>query len=154
MILEDGTNYHRWEDGRSNYAWDLTALNPNKMTYKGLGKNLDDFEVFGKDLYLPINGTVARVLEHNSDNIPQLIEAIKFTTLDNGTEAHLKEKPHNLVEVTPGGPFLLRILHQKQVILHRKLYTQLVKINLINMTNEQISTGRNTSNIGFRHEIS
>ena len=121
MILEDGTNYHRWEDGRSNYAWDLTALFSNKMTYKRLGKDLEDFAVFGKDLYLPMNGTVARVLEHNSDNVPQLIKAINFTTLDNGTKAHLKEKPHNLVEVTPGGPFLLRILHQKQVKFYRNL---------------------------------
>ena len=38
-------------------------------------------------------------------------------TLDNGTEADLVEKPHNLVEITPGGPFLMRILHQKQVMI-------------------------------------
>ena len=38
-------------------------------------------------------------------------------TFDNGSEADLQEKPHNLVEITPGGPFLMRILHQKQVMI-------------------------------------
>ena len=44
-----------------------------------------------------------------------LITAIQFEELDNGNEASLDEKPNNGVEVTPGGPFLMRILHQKYV---------------------------------------
>ena len=44
-----------------------------------------------------------------------MITAIQFEELDNGNEASLDEKPNNGVEVTPGGPFLMRILHQKYV---------------------------------------
>ena len=51
----------------------------------------------------------------NPDNGPDLISAIEFEALDNGGEANLDEKPNNGVEISPGGPFLLRLLHQKQV---------------------------------------
>ena len=33
-ILTDWSTYHSWEDGRSNYAWDLASLNSNMMTYR------------------------------------------------------------------------------------------------------------------------
>ena len=115
FILEDWTRYHAWEDGRSNYAWDLSAINSELMTYSGQGQNLSEFAVFGLDLYLPLSGVVANVETNHPDNPPELNKALEFNTLDNGSEADLKEKPHNLVEITPGGPFLLRILHMQQV---------------------------------------
>ena len=34
--------------------------------------------------------------------------------MDSGTEANLEEEPHNEIAVSLGGPFLLRLLHQKQ----------------------------------------
>ena len=39
-ILTDWTKYHTWEDGRSNYAWDLSALNDYMMTYSNQGLQL------------------------------------------------------------------------------------------------------------------
>ena len=102
FILEDWTRYHAWEDGRSNYAWDLSAINSELMTYSGQGQNLSDFAVFGLDLYLPLSGTVANVETNHPDNPPELNKALEFNTLDNGSEADLEEKPHNLVEITPG----------------------------------------------------
>ena len=113
--MEDWTTYHTWEDGRSNYAWDLSAINSELMTYSGQGHNLSDFAVFGLDLYLPLSGTVASVETNHPDNHPELIKALEFMNLDNGSEANLEEKPHNKLEITPGGPFLLRILHMQQV---------------------------------------
>ena len=47
-------------------------------------------------------------------------------TFDNGSEADLQEKPHNLIEITPGGPFLMRILHQKQVDIAEIFYSTLI----------------------------
>lgn len=85
------------------------------MTYANYGQELTDYTVFARQLHLPLNGTVAKVMRSNPDNSPDLMAAIEFQALDNGNEAHLVEKPNNGVEITPGGPFLLRILHQKQV---------------------------------------
>ena len=115
-ILTDWSRYHRWEDGRSNYAWDLSALNENKMTYSNHGSNLSDFASFGLKLHLPLAaGRVVNVNKTVKDHNPDLVSAIEFEALNSGTEAHLEEKPNNCVEITPGGPFLFRMLHQKQV---------------------------------------
>ena len=92
------------------------------MTYSGKGQNLSDFAVFGLDLYLPLSGTVASVETNHPDNPPELIKALEFMTLDNGSEANLEEKPHNKLEITPGGPFLLRILHMQQVYTKQIVY--------------------------------
>ena len=55
------------------------------------------------------------IARNNCDNEPDLESAINMTEFESGTEANLTEKPHNAVEVSPGGPFLLRILHQQEV---------------------------------------
>ena len=114
-ILTDWTGYHTWEDGRSNYAWDLAALNSNMMTYQNLGQALTDFAVYGLRLHLPLDGVIHQIIRTEMDQRPDLIAAIEFEELENGSQADLEEKVNNGVEVTPGGPFLLRMLHQKHV---------------------------------------
>ena len=52
---------------------------------------------------------------NNPDNEPDFESAINMNEFESGTEANLTEKPHNALEVTPGGPFLLRVLHQQEV---------------------------------------
>ena len=44
-ILTDWSTYHTWEDGRSNYAWDLASLNTNMMTYTGYGTRCYEAEL-------------------------------------------------------------------------------------------------------------
>ena len=116
-ILESSDSYHTWEDGRGNYAWDLSAINSNMYTYSGYGSRLRDFAVFGLDVYLPLGGIVAHVASDNPDNAPDMTNAVGMGEAEDGTEVELEEKPNNGVEVTPGGPFLLRVIHQQQVIL-------------------------------------
>ena len=48
------------------------------------------------------------------DNVPDLDAAVDLSDHETGNDVRLKEKPHNAVEITPGGPFLLRMLHLKQ----------------------------------------
>ena len=72
--MEDWTRYHAWEDGRSNYAWDLSAINSSFMTYSGKGENLSDYAVFERKLYLPMSGTVVNVEKEHPDNPPDLIK--------------------------------------------------------------------------------
>ena len=62
-----------------------------------------------------MSGNVSTIIREIPDNEPQLVKAVEFEALDNGNEANLEEKPNNGIEITPGGPFLLRMLHQKQV---------------------------------------
>lgn len=107
-------SYHRWEDGRSNYAWDLAALNANMMSYSNLGKKLTDYAIFGKNAYLPMSGTVTKITRAFSDNPPDIVTAIDFEDFNNGGEADLVERPSNDVEISPGGPFVLRMMHFKQ----------------------------------------
>jgi len=109
--------YHAWEDGRSNYAWDIGALNNNMMSYENFGTRLTDFEVFGKSVILPMDGRVVTVVRSEVDNDPDINAAVEIEDHDNGSEVDLEEKPHNMVEVEIGGvgsPFLLRLLHLKQ----------------------------------------
>ena len=44
-----------------------------------------------------------------------MTNAVGMGEAEDGTEVELEEKPNNGVEVTPGGPFLLRVIHQQQV---------------------------------------
>ena len=55
FILCSWLSYHLWEDGRSNYAWDLAALGADDFfTYEaGPGYELEDYRVFGKEI-LPL----------------------------------------------------------------------------------------------------
>ena len=114
-ILTDWSTYHTWEDGRSDYGWDLSALNSNMMTYSYYGTRLTDFAVYGLDCYLPLGGKVVSVARSNPDNTPDIITAVDFGILTTGSEANLEELPNNGVEITPGGPFLLRVIHQQRV---------------------------------------
>ena len=59
-------SYHAWEDGRSNYAWDLGALNSNMLSYNHYGTQNNDFEVFGKTVILPMDGKVVTVISQVS----------------------------------------------------------------------------------------
>jgi len=110
-------SYHTWEDGRSNYAWDMGALNNQMMSYAHFGTRNTDFEVFGKSIILPMNGRVVTVVRNEIDNEPNLNAAVEIEDHENGSEVDLEEKPHNMVEIEIGGegsPFLLRLLHLKQ----------------------------------------
>ena len=44
------------------------------MTYSGKGENLSDYAVFGRKLYLPMSGIVAKVEREHPDNPPDLIK--------------------------------------------------------------------------------
>jgi len=109
--------YHTWEDGRSNYAWDLGALNSQMMSYSHFGTRNTDFEVFGKSVILPMNGRVLSAVRNEVDNDPDINAAVEIEDHENGSEVDLEEKPHNQVELEIGGvgsPFMLRLLHLKQ----------------------------------------
>ena len=56
--------YHLWEDGRGNYGWDLGALNTNMMSYSNYGTRNNDFEVFGKQVIMPMSGRVVTVIRN------------------------------------------------------------------------------------------
>ena len=128
-ILTDWSTYHTWEDGRSDYGWDLSALNSNMMTYSYYGTRLTDFAVYGLDCYLPLGGKVVSVARSNPDNTPDIITAVDFGILTTGSEANLEELPNNGVEITPGGPFLLRVIHQQRVSNINSAWLSSAKLN-------------------------
>jgi len=116
-ILEDWTTYHAWEDGRSNYAWDLAKLNNNMMTYAHFGNKLTDFEVFGSNIILPMPGKVLTSIRNEIDNLPDLTAAVELMDHEDGRDVDLEEKPQNMVELEIGGtgsPAMLRLLHMKE----------------------------------------
>ena len=154
-ISQSWGGYHQWEDGRlfyygqyfsifinlrSNYAWDLGALNSNMMSYSHYGTRNTDFEVFQKTVILPMDGKVVTVVREvyfypdcanvksshsialncqfqEIDNDPDIDAAVELADHENGSEVDLEEKPQNMVELEIGGegsPFLLRLLHLKQ----------------------------------------
>jgi len=110
-------SYHAWEDGRSNYAWDMGALNSNMLSYNNYGSENTDFEVFGKAVILPMEGRVVTLISHEVDNDPDLDAAVEMEDHNTGVDVNLEEKPQNMIEVEVGGrgsPFLLRLIHFKQ----------------------------------------
>jgi len=116
-ISQSWGGYHQWEDGRSNYAWDLGALNSDMMSYSHFGTRNTDFEVFQKTVILPMDGKVVTVVREEIDNDPDIDAAVELADHENGSEVDLEEKPQNMVELEIGGegsPFLLRLLHLKQ----------------------------------------
>jgi len=109
--------YHPWEDGRGNYAWDLGALNSNMMSYSSVGSRNSDYEVWGKQVIMPMYGRVVTVERNRVDNTPNLTKAVEWDDHLTGIEVDLEEKPQNLIEVEIGGigsPFLLRLVHMKR----------------------------------------
>ena len=79
-ISQSWGGYHQWEDGRlvwlfnlqafspsmnrSNYAWDLGALNSNMLSYSHYGTRNTDYEVFEKTVILPMDGKVVTVVRN------------------------------------------------------------------------------------------
>jgi len=116
-ISRDWSGYHAWEDGRGNYAWDIGALNSNMMSYSGVGSRNNNFEVWGKDVVLPMQGKVVTAVEKEVDNDPDMNAAVDLEDHVGGDGVDLEEKPQNLVELQVGGtnsPFLLRLIHLMQ----------------------------------------
>jgi len=116
-ISQSWGGYHQWEDGRSNYAWDLGALNSNMLSYSHYGTRNTDYEVFEKTVILPMDGKVVTVVRNEIDNDPDIDAAVELADHENGSEVDLEEKPQNIIELEIGGegsPFLLRLLHLKQ----------------------------------------
>ena len=56
------SHYSIFINFRSNYAWDLGALNSNMMSYSHYGTRNTDFEVFQKTVILPMDGKVVTVV--------------------------------------------------------------------------------------------
>jgi hypothetical protein len=76
--------YHQWEDGRGNYAWDMGALNTNMMSYENYGTRNTDFEVFGKNVVLPMKGKVVTVNRNVSEikrNTQLLLKLLRKLTM-------------------------------------------------------------------------
>ena len=63
------------------------------MTYSGHGENLSDFTVFGRKLYLPMSGTVAKVEREHPDNPPELIKG-QFLIFETATFANFLPTVH------------------------------------------------------------
>jgi len=87
------------------------------MSYSHFGTRNTDFEVFGKQVILPMDGRVVTVVRNEIDNDPNLNAAVEIEDHENGSEVDLEEKPQNIVELEVGGegsPFLLRLIHMKQ----------------------------------------
>jgi hypothetical protein len=108
-------SYHLWEDERSNYAWDFGAIGGNyPLSYKWTANQNKNFYMFGKIVFLSMDGTVTLVDSKYSDNDPNVVFAVKIEDAESGAEVDLQELPHNGVEIDPSGPFLLRMLHLKE----------------------------------------
>ena len=108
-------SYHAWEDGRSNYAWDFGTVDGDTLlSYQYPATRNDQFYVWGKEVYLPFDGVVATANGSHPDNAPDITAAVEIEDEEDGSTVDLEELPSNGVEVSPGGPFLLRLLHFRQ----------------------------------------
>ena len=108
-------SYHTWEDGRSNYAWDFGTVDGDTLlSYQYPATQNNQFYVFGKEVYLPFDGVVTLANNSFPDNAPDITAAVEIEDEEDGTTVDLEERPGNGVEITPGGPFLLRLLHFRQ----------------------------------------
>merc|ERR1712127_514767 len=95
----------------------MGALNGNMMSYSGLGTRNNNYEVWDKQVQLPMGGRVVTAVQKEIDNEPDMNAAVDLEDNQGGAGVDLEEKPQNLVELEvggPGSPFLLRLIHLKQ----------------------------------------
>lgn len=71
-VLTGNEGHHKYEKMFGNFAWDIGILDERGSQYKGLGKELNDFYVFGKEVVSPLSGVVVGKVDGQEDNVPDL----------------------------------------------------------------------------------
>ncbi|OUR96834.1 hypothetical protein A9Q84_10885 [Halobacteriovorax marinus] len=69
-IITGNGDYHDFEDGFGNFAWDIVHVDKFLKTFKNQGLVNSDYYSFGKKVYSPVSGRVVEVEALGVDNIP------------------------------------------------------------------------------------
>mgnify|MGYP006083043323 CR=1 FL=1 len=74
---DDG--HHKHEDGYGDFALDLVVLGKDKWSYRNGGLKNEDFYIWNKKVFAPIDGTVSEVLKDEIDNDATLDYSVDVT---------------------------------------------------------------------------
>ena len=99
-VFTGHTSYHLDEDGYGNFAWDLVLTDEAGQRFTGEGDDVEDFLIWGADVFLPTSGTVIEVVRDEPDN-----------TVIGQYEIG---QPNNLLGVHLVGSYYLYLIHFQQ----------------------------------------
>lgn len=99
-VFTGHTSYHLDEDGYGNFAWDLVSTDADGQRFTGDGDNVEDFLIWGTDVFLPTSGTVIEIIRDEPDN-----------TVIGQYEIG---QPNNLLGLHLVGSYYLYLLHFQQ----------------------------------------
>jgi len=96
---KENNEYH-YKVLNQKYAFDFVVIDGNNTTYRGEGKNNEDYYAFGKEIVAPANGVIVNIINNIQDNIPGSVNdkdiagnvvIIKHTEDEFSVLAHLKQ---------------------------------------------------------------
>lgn len=123
-VLTGNHGHHKFERMFGNFAWDLALLDKDKKQFYGTGKFLEDYYIYDKEVFAPMDGVVIGKEFGHSDNPPDLTFS---SNLDN--------KKNNFLTIKVKDHFYLSIVHFKKNSI------------LVNIT-DQIKAGDLLGNVG------
>lgn len=102
-VLTAHEGHHKLEKMFGNFAWDLGILGPDQRQFRGLGTELEDYYIFGAEVYSPVKGKIVGAVSDKFDNKP----SPDFSNNVSGLESN-----YLLIEVEH--PYYFSIVHFKQ----------------------------------------
>lgn len=102
-VLTAHEGHHKLEKMFGNFAWDLGLLGPDQRQFRSLGMELQDYYIFGAEVFSPVKGKVVGAVSDKLDNKP----SPDFSSDVSGLESN-----YLLIEVEY--PFYFSVVHFKQ----------------------------------------
>lgn len=102
-VLTAHEGHHKFEEMFGNFAWDLGILGCDQRQFRSQGKELEDYYIYGAEVFSPVKGKVVGGLMDRPDNRP----SADFSSDISGLESN-----YLLIEVEH--PFYFSIVHFKE----------------------------------------
>lgn len=99
-VLTAHEGHHKFEKMFGNFAWDLGILGADQKQYHSQGKELQDYYIYGAEVFSPVRGKVVGGVKSIPDNTP----SPDFSSDVSGLESN-----YLLIEVKH--PFYFSIVH-------------------------------------------
>ncbi len=99
-VLTGNEGHHKYERMSGNFAWDIGILDKKGKQFKNSGLHLEDYYIFGKEVYAPLKGVVIGQVNNQPDNPPDLTFS-----------GDLSSKVNNYLTIQVAPQFYLSLVH-------------------------------------------
>jgi len=99
FVIEGNEGYHKEESGYGDFAYDFVINDVNENNFQNDGLNNEDYYIYNKPVYLPIEATVFEIHDNHPDNVPG---------------EYIDESEANMLGVKLNGNYYVYLLHLKE----------------------------------------